>query len=176
LPAYAAHQARRLLRQMLHEQKSRPMQYEHSLPLQLAMFLLLLYRYGVAGESESDASETSVGRSEDRVRRVLASVAERSFEPHSLASVAQVASLSQRHFTNLCRKICGKSFSDYLNSLRIKEAERLLLETDTSILAIAFTVGFEELSTFYRVFRRVSGTTPKQFRDARWKTVAKERL
>jgi AraC-like DNA-binding protein/quercetin dioxygenase-like cupin family protein len=162
LPEYAAHQARRLLRQMLHEQESHPLQYERSLQLHLALFLLLLYRYGVPEESKSGSPEIS--GSEDRVRKVLASVGERFYEPHSLGSVSQVARLSQRHFTSLCRKICGTSFNDYLSSLRIKEAERLLLETDMSILVVAFTVGFEELSTFYRVFKRVSGTTPKQFR------------
>jgi AraC-like DNA-binding protein/quercetin dioxygenase-like cupin family protein len=174
LPEYAAHQARRLLRQMLHEQQSHPMQYERALQLHLGLFLLLLYRYGVPNAPESSLSEAAIGVSEDRVRKVLASVAEKCYEPHSLATVSQVAHLSQRHFTSLCRKICGKSFTDYLNSLRINEAERLLSETDISILAIAFTVGFEELSTFYRVFKRISGTTPKQFRDARWKNVTNE--
>jgi AraC-like DNA-binding protein/quercetin dioxygenase-like cupin family protein len=170
LPEYAAHQARRLLRQMLHEQESHPLQYERSLQLHLALFLLLLYRYGVPEESKTGIPEVS--GSEDRVRKVLASVAERFYEPHSLATVSQVADLSQRHFTSLCRKICGTSFNDYLSSLRIKEAERLLLETDMSILVVAFTVGFEELSTFYRVFKRVSGTTPKQFRHAQQKPAA----
>jgi AraC-like DNA-binding protein/quercetin dioxygenase-like cupin family protein len=170
LPEYAAHQARRLLRQMLHEQESHPLQYERSLQLQLGLFLLLLYRYGVPEESK--AGSPQVSSSEDRVRKVLASVAERFYEPHSLATVSQVANLSQRHFTSLCRKICGTSFNDYLSSLRIKEAERLLLETEMSILVVAFTVGFEELSTFYRVFKRVSGTTPKQFRHARTKAAA----
>lgn len=167
LPEYAAHQARRLLRQMLHEQESHPLQYERSLQLHLALFLLLLYRYGVPEESKSAAPE--VTGSEDRVRKVLASVADRFYEPHSLATVSQVANLSQRHFTSLCRKISGTSFNDYLSSLRIKEAKRLLLDTDMSILVVAFTVGFEELSTFYRVFKRVSGTTPKQFRHSQKK-------
>jgi AraC-like DNA-binding protein len=170
LPEYAAHQARRLLRQMLHEQQNRPLQYERSLQLHLGLLLLLLHRYGVPSAPEAGASEVAVGSSEDRVRKVLASVAERYYEPHSLATVSQVAHLSQRHFTSLCRKICGKSFNDYLNSLRIKEAERILRESDVSILAVAFTVGFEELSTFYRAFKRTSGTTPKQFRSARLST------
>ena len=108
------------------------------------------------------------------MRKVLSSVADRFYEPHSLATVSQVADLSQRHFTSLCRKICGTSFNDYLSTLRINEAKRLLLETDMSILVVAFTVGFEELSTFYRVFKRISGTTPKQFRHVNRKTASDE--
>jgi AraC-like DNA-binding protein/quercetin dioxygenase-like cupin family protein len=172
LPEYAAHQARRFLRQMLHEQDSHPLQYERSLQLHLALFLLLVYRYGVPEESKSGMAEVS--GSEDRVRKVLASVADRFYEPHSLATVSQVADLSQRHFTSLCRKISGTSFNDYLSTLRITEAKRLLLETDMSILVVAFTVGFEELSTFYRVFKRISGTTPKQFRHTNRKTASDE--
>jgi AraC-like DNA-binding protein/quercetin dioxygenase-like cupin family protein len=175
LPEYAAHQARRLLRQMLHEQQNHPMQYERSLQLHLGLILLLLYRYAVTGAAESGSAEVVIGSGEDRVRKVLASVAERYYEPHSLATVSQVANMSQRHFTSLCRRICGKSFNDYLNSLRIKEAERLLRETDESILAIAFTVGFEELSTFYRAFKRAAGTTPKQFRSTKPLTATDKR-
>jgi AraC-like DNA-binding protein len=167
LPEYAAHQARRLLRQMLHEQETNPLQYERSLQLHLALLLLLMYRYGVPEESRTGASEIS--SSEDRVRKVLASVAERFYEPHGLATVSRLANLSQRHFTSLCRKICGKSFNEFLSSLRIKKAERLLQDTNMSILVVAFTVGFEELSTFYRTFKRISGTTPKKFRRIRRK-------
>ncbi|MCC6127175.1 MAG: AraC family transcriptional regulator [Pirellulales bacterium] len=165
LPEYAAHQARRLLRQMLHEQETHPLQYERSLQLHLALFLLLMHRYGVPEDSRSGVPEIS--SSEDRVRKVLASVAERFYEPHGLATVSRLANLSQRHFTSLCRKICGTSFNDYLSSLRVKKAERLLLDTKMSILVVAFTVGFEELSTFYRTFKRISGTTPKKFRRTR---------
>jgi transcriptional regulator GlxA family with amidase domain len=63
------------------------------------------------------------------------------------------------------KKYTGMTISDYRNDLRIHEAVRLLKSTDHNIIDIAFTVGFENLSSFYRLFQKTVGKTPNSIRD-----------
>ncbi len=58
----------------------------------------------------------------------------------------------------------GKKIGDYINELRIREAESLLGSTDRSIIEIAFSVGFESLRTFNRAFKKIHEISPQQFR------------
>ena len=58
----------------------------------------------------------------------------------------------------------GKTFSDYVNEVRITHAMMLLLETDKSVQSVAYQSGFENISYFNRVFLRKKKITPGQFR------------
>lgn len=64
--------------------------------------------------------------------------------------------LQQKHRMN---------FKQYLNDVRIKEAKRLLHETDRTIAEIAFAVGYNSIPHFNRVFRQHTDKTPTEFRD-----------
>lgn len=59
----------------------------------------------------------------------------------------------------------GKKISEYINELRIVKAADELREKDTTITDVAFSVGFESLSTFYRVFQKIMGESPKNYRE-----------
>jgi len=59
----------------------------------------------------------------------------------------------------------GLSPWDYLNRYRIYQAKELLRRTSDSIRAIARQVGFKDQAYFSRVFRKVTGVSPKAFRD-----------
>jgi YesN/AraC family two-component response regulator len=59
----------------------------------------------------------------------------------------------------------GKKMSDYINELRIKKASELLLADDRNVTEIAFEVGFDSLSTFYRVFQKFMGEKPTDYRE-----------
>jgi AraC-like DNA-binding protein len=57
-----------------------------------------------------------------------------------------------------------KTFSDYITELRISHACNLLMMDDQSIAQISFDSGFENLSNFYKHFRRITGIIPKEYR------------
>lgn len=57
----------------------------------------------------------------------------------------------------------GMSMKDYLYTVRIKKASRLLMEDRMKIQDIAFEVGFRDLNKFYQEFKRIKGATPKEF-------------
>ena len=54
---------------------------------------------------------------------------------------------------------------DFLNKIRIKKAENMLLYSDCKITGIALTVGFSDTSYFNRLFKKFHGITPGQYRE-----------
>ena len=67
-------------------------------------------------------------------------------------------------FARRFRKATGQSPQDYVLSLRIEEAKQILETTQTSVEDIARAVGYEDLSSFRRIFKRRSGVTPSEHR------------
>lgn len=88
----------------------------------------------------------------------------RAKERFSLEDTAAHFNLNKDYLGKLFKKEMGQTFSNYLNGVRIEEAKRLLRETPETVTAIAFEVGYESLDTFQKSFKRVTGTTPSQYR------------
>ena len=88
------------------------------------------------------------------------------YRAETVDGVAARLGLSRRHFTQLFREISGDSWLSCVRKLRVKHAQKLLVESNRTVLAIAFECGFEELSSFYRAFKTVSGTSPDLWRKS----------
>lgn len=84
--------------------------------------------------------------------------------PITLADAARHANMSLFYFSRFFKSISGMSYVAYLNSIRVNQAERLLLATDKSILDIALECGFTNIRTFNRVFKQVKLRTPSELR------------
>jgi AraC family L-rhamnose operon regulatory protein RhaS len=82
------------------------------------------------------------------------------YEPLTLDAAATASGMSRRTFTNQFKARTGRTWLEYVNALRIERAQELLRETDRKVTSIAFQCGFEDLSTFYRAFKRITGKTP----------------
>ncbi len=82
------------------------------------------------------------------------------YESLTLDDAAASTRLSRRSFTSQFKARTGMTWLEYLNVLRIRRAEELLNETDRKVTSIAFQCGFDDLTTFYRAFKRVTGRTP----------------
>jgi len=103
-------------------------------------------------------------RQSERLNRALQYINRNLTEAIALDAVAAEAGLSPQAFCRFFRKMVGMSCIDYVISLRISLASRLLLESDRTVAAIAFLVGFNNLSNFNRQFRRLRGLTPTVYR------------
>ncbi|KAI7253644.1 hypothetical protein KC345_g11350 [Hortaea werneckii] len=84
--------------------------------------------------------------------------------PITLADAARHANMSLFYFSRFFKSISGMSYISYLSSIRVNQAERLLLNTDKSILDIALECGFSNIRTFNRVFKQVKQRTPSELR------------
>ncbi len=83
-------------------------------------------------------------------------------EPIDLAQIAGRACFSKFHFARLFKHIYGQTPFQYLTRLRI-EAARELLSMDKTVNEVCHSVGFESLSTFSGLFKRVTGFTPSAY-------------
>jgi AraC-like DNA-binding protein len=163
IPVFYANQIRSMLRSMINEQKNKPAGYKLVLAEKFSLTFMSIYRAVL--KSGKDSNSPKNPPSTQRAAEVLNYTKENYFDSHSLSSAAKIANLSQRQFTNICRKQTGKSFIQYLNSIRTQKAKQLLISTNMPVSAIAFEVGYEELSTFYRAFRKYQKTAPKSLRQ-----------
>ena len=96
-----------------------------------------------------------------RVTELMASQLDRVF---SLSQLAQEADMSVSHFSRLFKKATSFSPSQYFIQLRVKEAQRLLRETDRSVIDIGLDIGYSSPSHFAQVFRRAVGVSPTEYR------------
>ncbi|TAM78971.1 MAG: AraC family transcriptional regulator [Chloroflexota bacterium] len=85
-------------------------------------------------------------------------------EPLDIPAVAAVAHCSEGHFSRSFRACFGETPHRYLQRRRVERSMFLLRETDRSITAICFDVGFTSLGTFSRTFRAIVGETPSGYR------------
>ncbi|MCM3689790.1 helix-turn-helix transcriptional regulator [Neobacillus niacini] len=79
--------------------------------------------------------------------------------------IAQKVDLSPKYLSILFKRETGISVSDYIQQTRIDEAKKSLIYSKTSISEIASSLQFNDQSYFTRVFKKVCGITPMQFRE-----------
>lgn len=91
-------------------------------------------------------------------------IAEHQDEQLSLGQVAKAVNTSSFYFCKLFKKATGLNFTDYVSRVRIEKAKNLLLNPNTRISEVAFEVGFQSLTHFNRVFRKVVGESPTDYR------------
>lgn len=104
----------------------------------------------------------------DAMRAVQKSIeyAHNEFSTATSCRAAELCGLSAGYFSRLFKRMMNKSFTEYVNYIRISEAERMLLTTDKRITDIALDTGFSTTSYFIQMFKAHTHLTPKQFRSA----------
>ena len=78
----------------------------------------------------------------------------------TLSEAAEMAYMSPNYFSQYFKKVTGQTFSDYLSGLRIKKAQELLKNSDKNVIDVAMACGFRNMSNFYRMYKKHTGTTP----------------
>lgn len=81
-----------------------------------------------------------------------------------LEAMAKQFYLSKSHLSRIFKKVTGFGFSEYVNITRVKEAERLLRDTGLGITPISEQCGFESLTHFGKVFKALTGMSPREYR------------
>ncbi len=85
-------------------------------------------------------------------------------EDLSLDQVARAVNTSKFYFCKIFKKATGINYTDYLSRVRTERARNLLLNQNLRISEIAYEVGFQSLTHFNRVFKRVLGLSPTDYR------------
>lgn len=87
------------------------------------------------------------------------------FDQIDIDHAAQMSDMSRSYFHANFKEITGMTYIEFLNDLRVKNADMLLKTTDLDVDTIAFRSGFTSVSHFYKVFKENTGTTPKKIRS-----------
>jgi len=82
----------------------------------------------------------------------------------SLADVAHAVNTSTFYFCKSFKKATGLNFTDYLSRVRIEKAKNLLLNPNARVSEVAYEAGFQSLTHFNRVFRKLTGQSPSDYR------------
>jgi AraC-like DNA-binding protein len=85
-------------------------------------------------------------------------------EKLTLGRVAKAANTSSCNFCKAFTKATGIHFTDYLSRVRIERAKNLLLNPNLRVSEIAYEAGFQSLTHFNRVFKRIQGRSPTDYR------------
>lgn len=85
-------------------------------------------------------------------------------EDLSLGQVSNAVNASYCHFCKRFRKATGQCFTEFVSRTRIEKAKNLLLNRNLLICAIAFDAGFQSVTHFNRVFKKVAGQSPTEYR------------
>ncbi len=81
-----------------------------------------------------------------------------------LGHVAKAVNTSTFYFCKMFKKVTGINFTDYLSRVRIEKSKNLLLNPNLRVSEIAFEVGFQSLTHFNRVFKKLLGQSPTEYR------------
>ncbi len=84
----------------------------------------------------------------------------------SLQMVADHIGMSVSAFSRSFKEKVGKNFKEYVDAVRILQAKKLLAETDLPIEQIATSVGYDTITSFYRMFKKCTGAAPGEYRQA----------
>lgn len=82
----------------------------------------------------------------------------------SIGEAAKMCCMSESYFMSFFKSVMGKTFTNYVNFIRISEAEKLLLTSDVSIANIAMETGMVDSSYFIKQFKRMKGISPHAYR------------
>ena len=94
-------------------------------------------------------------------------IEEHSDEELSLRKVAKAVNINPNYLSEKFKQVAGINFVEYVARTRLATACALLRNGNMRISEIAFAAGFQSLSQFNRVFKRLSGKSPTQYRVAK---------
>lgn len=135
-----------------------------SLLLRYRTVEVLLYAYRKREMGRVGLADEGLPVVHPRMQAIVRYLNDNYSRPLALTEVADTFRISPYYLSRLFKQTTGFSFSDYLNLLRIREAQRLLRETDMSVTEIAWIAGFGNFSHFGKMFKRSIGASPREYR------------
>lgn len=118
----------------------------------------------ILGELSRTRATTERGRPPTWLRQAEELLRARSADTPSMAGIAVEVGVHPTHLARSFRRYHGRSMGEYLRGLRAERARRELVTTSKSIALIAAEAGFADQAHFTRVFKRLTGHTPRQYR------------
>lgn len=125
----------------------------------------LSYRKKIIRE-ESRKDHVITAQTEEKIKQAAEYLKNNYLRDISREGLAASLDISPNHLGKFFKIYTGKKINEYISELRIRDAAKRLKESQNeNVINIAFSVGFESLSTFNRAFLKIMGTTPSEYKD-----------
>lgn len=118
------------------------------------------------GEQRHEPLDFSRGFTASHYKRVLDYIEAHLGEPIAIEDLAGVAGMSPAHFSRLFKEVIGDSPYQFVMNYRVEQAKKMLTDQSRPLAGIALACGFADQPHFGRIFKRLTGLTPGDFRTA----------
>lgn len=140
------------------ELTQRQSDYEAAVCADFIKLLILILR------NKGTETNLSMSPKQQKVREISNYISKNYASNLSLDLLAEQFYISKYHLCHLFKEITGFTVIEYINTTRIRESERLLIDTDLKISQISEKVGYDSVTHFERVFKECFGKTPVNYR------------
>ncbi|HBQ64959.1 MAG TPA: hypothetical protein DD727_08605 [Clostridiales bacterium] len=147
-----------LIWKLLREYQEKRMGYTVYLRAYIGMIIAYLIRRLFRNEEEL----INYLRDYHRIEEAVSFIEKNHREAITLAMAANQANLTYNYFSTIFHKITGHTFTEYLNLIRVREFERIMLGGGNSVSEAATAAGFDNISNFNRVYRNLRKSSPTQ--------------
>lgn len=150
----------RIMRELVEiNNKAEKLWYSTSAGLCIELFSYL-YKYFTA----EDIENTEGSEKNNNFKKLLLYLNDNIEREISLEDAAKYLNYSVWHFSRLFQEYTNRTFTSYMNELRINSSEKLLKDTDTPVSEIAMSCGFKSIRNFNREFKKYHNLTPTEYR------------
>lgn len=150
----------RLLGQILAECEERQLDFETCVRASMLELLVCIRR----AERLQQAPKTGDHPMHHKISEIAAHIHEHYHEPLTLESVAKTFYISPSYLSRVFVKLTGFHFREYIQVVRIREAEKRLKQSKDKVQSIAEQVGFDHIAHFNRTFKKMTGLSPLRYR------------
>ena len=102
---------------------------------------------------------------DDRIQKVLSYIRKNIYKTIDIDSLAAISCLSKDHFIRLSKKEINNTPLQYINQKKIEKAQLILITDSMPVKNISYLLAYEDHSYFNRLFKKLTGVTPQQYRD-----------
>lgn len=153
-----------LLYEILKEFETKSYGYELAIKNHIGRIFLWILRYFHTTGTDLSINSMTFENQIKLLQPAMDYVLEHYKEDISAWDMAALCNLSYSYFSRTFNKIMKMNFHEYVNHIRIMEAEKLLLSSDMNITEISTAVGFNTTSYFIKIFKIYKNISPKQFK------------
>lgn len=129
-----------------------------------SMMLRLLAMLGREAEWQAPKKEELADKHRESVQRVVQYIEAHYAEKIYLEDAARVSLMSHSYFCSVFKRVTNKSFTRYLNELRVSKAKEYLKKTDNKMIDISSKTGFDNVTHFNRMFKQLTSMTPNEYK------------
>ncbi|HBN84918.1 MAG TPA: hypothetical protein DDZ89_13870 [Clostridiales bacterium] len=151
-----------LFTQMLKEYTFERKYYEFNIKTDLIKLLVIIARENV--DNRSSLTNNGFDSYKENMNKAIGYINNHYSDKIYVDDICKIAAMSKTYFSHYFKQSTGKTFTEYINHLRVRKAMVLLTETQDSILEICNSCGYHDNTYFSRVFKKETGLSPGQYR------------